>query len=348
MFPDLVNGATVSSGQPRRVLMLVENLSVPFDRRVWKECCALRAAGYEVAAISPKGIDCDTAPRETVDGVHIYRYTPFESTGGTFSYAAEFGVALVMMTVLAWRVFFRQGFDVIHLSNPPDLLIFVALPFKLFGKKIVFDQHDLSPEIFSEHRRGGEGGVIHRLLLAFEYLSYKCADVVICITKSVCDVAAGRGGVRRTKIFLVRNGPDLASFANAQADPNLRNGRSFLLTYVGMMGPQDGVDILLRATKVLVDKFERQDFHVHLVGGGTQLPHLQQFAGELGIGDHVTFAGKQSYDRVVTAIASADICVCPDPKTRDERPRESCQAFRIHVPWPAGRRIRPGRSAPLG
>ena len=295
--------------------MMVENLSVPFDRRVWKECCALREAGYEVAAISPKGIDCDTMSRETVEGVHIYRYTPFESTGGTFSYAAEFGVALVMMTVLAWRVLFREGFDVIHLSNPPDLLILVALPFKLFGKKIIFDQHDLSPEIFSEHRRGGEGSLIHRLLVAFEYLSYTCADVVICITNSVCDVAAVRGGVRRADIFLVRNGPDLASFANAKADATLRKGRSFLLTYVGMMGPQDGVDILLRATKVLLESFGRRDLHVHLVGGGTELPNLQRQAGELGIADHVTFAGKQPYEGVVTAIASADICVCPDPKT---------------------------------
>ena len=295
--------------------MIVENLSVPFDRRVWKECCALRAAGYQVAAISPKGPDCDTASTETVDGVHIYRYTPFESTGGIFSYGAEFVVALVMMTVLAWRVFFRQGFDVIHLSNPPDLLIFVALPFKLLGKKIVFDQHDLSPEILLEHRQGSEGGVVHRLLVAFEYISYRCADVVICITNSVCDVAATRGGVPRANIFLVRNGPDLASFSNAKADPALRNGRSFLLTYVGMMGPQDGVDVLLRATKVLLDDFERQDVHVHLVGGGTELPRLQKLASELGVADHVTFAGKQPYEGVVTAIASADICVCPDPKT---------------------------------
>jgi glycosyltransferase involved in cell wall biosynthesis len=295
--------------------MLVENLSLPFDRRVWKECCALRAAGYEVAAISPKGTNADTASRETIDGIAIYRYTPFESTGGTLSYAVEFAVALVMMTVLAWVVFVRRGFDVIHLSNPPDLLIFVALPFKLFGKKIIFDQHDLSPEIFSEHRPGKRGGIVYRLLLAFEYVSYRCADAVICITQSVCDIAATRGRVRREDLFLVRNGPDPASFAEAKADATLRNGRRFLLTYVGMMGPQDGVDILLRAIKVLVSDFNRRDFHLHVVGGGTELIPLQNYARELGVSEHVAFAGRQPYQGVVDAIASADVCVCPDPKT---------------------------------
>ena len=295
--------------------MVVENLSLPFDRRVWKECCALRDQGYVVSAISPRGSDSDTASRETIDGIAIYRYSAFDSTGGTLSYALEFGVALLMTTLLAWVIFFRRGFDVIHLSNPPDLLIFAALPFKLFGKRIIFDQHDLSPEIYSEHRRHAEGGFVHRALLAFEYVSYRCADVVICITQSICEIAAVRGRVHRNDIFLVRNGPDLASFAGATADTSLRHGRQFQLTYVGMMGPQDGVDILLRAMKAVVADLGRDDVHLHVVGGGTELPHLRKYADELGIADYVTFAGKQDYQRVVTAIASADVCVCPEPKT---------------------------------
>jgi glycosyltransferase involved in cell wall biosynthesis len=295
--------------------MLVENLSLPFDRRVWKECCALRDAGYTVTAISPKGSDCDRAARETIDGIAIFRYTGFESTGGTVSYALEFAVALVMMTVLAWMIWLRRGFDVIHLSNPPDLLILVALPFKVFGKKIVFDQHDLSPEIFVEHRPGKQGGWVHRVLSAFEYLSYRSADVVICITKSVCDVARSRGKVAPENLFLVRNGPDMDSFAGAKADASLRCGQQFLLTYVGMMGPQDGVNILLRAVNILVYEMHRTDVHVHIVGGGTELPHLKALAAELAVADRVTFAGKQAYSGVVTAIASADVCVCPDPKT---------------------------------
>jgi glycosyltransferase involved in cell wall biosynthesis len=295
--------------------MFVENLSAPFDRRVWKECCALKESGYEVTVISPKGDEFDTKSREIVDGIAIYRYTPFESSGSTLSYAAEFAVALTMMTILAWIVFFQRGFDVIHLCNPPDLLIFVALPFKLFGKKVIFDQHDLSPEIFSEHRPKKKGSAIHRLLVFLEYATYKCADVVICITQSVCEIAATRGGVSAENLFLVRNGPDLNSFAGAKADPALRRGKTFLLSYIGMMGPQDGVDALLRSIKILVEEHGRRDFHVHLVGGGTELPQLRSYAEQLGIAGFVTFAGKQRYDGVVTAIASADVCLSPDPKT---------------------------------
>lgn len=136
----------MADGRSRRVLILVENLSVPFDRRVWKECRTLSAAGYQITAISPKGTDRDRASHESVDGVVIHRYTPYESSGSASSYAIEYGVALAMMSWLAWRVFLSRGFDVIQICNPPDLLVLVALPFRAFGKKIIFDQHDLSPK----------------------------------------------------------------------------------------------------------------------------------------------------------------------------------------------------------
>lgn len=156
---------------------------------------------------------------------------------------------------------------------------------------------------------------MHRLLLAFERLTYRCSDVVVCITQSVCQVARKRGRVPEDALFLVRNGPDLSSFANARADESLRRGRRFLISYVGMMGPQDGVDVLLRCIKLLRDKLGRTDFHAHLVGGGTELETLRGYAGDLGLRDFVTFSGQQSYEHVVTAIASADVCACPDPKT---------------------------------
>jgi glycosyltransferase involved in cell wall biosynthesis len=301
--------------KPRRVLVLVENLSVPFDRRVWKECRALREAGYQVTAISPKGHGFDTAAVETVEGVVIYRYAPYESSGGAVSYAVEFTVAVFMMSVLAWVAFFRRGFDLIHICNPPDVLVFVALPFKLLGKKIIFDQHDLSPEIFAVRRPGADRSPVYRVLLFLEYLTYRLSDVTIGITQSVCDIARSRGKVEPENLFLVRNGPDLSSFVGARADDTLKKGKRFLLSYIGMMGPQDGVDVLLRCVRILVDEFHRTDFHVHLVGGGTQLASLEQYARELGIEEYVTFAGMQPYDQVVQAVASADLCVCPDPKT---------------------------------
>jgi len=310
-----MSATTPVASPSRKVLLLVENLSVPFDRRVWKECCALRDAGFRVTAISPKGRDFDSSFFETLDDVTIYRYPPFESSGAAVSYALEFSVALFWMTVLSWVALAKRGFDVVHLSNPPDVLILAALPFKLLGKKIIFDQHDLSPEIYSQHHPGGEGSIVHRVLLAFEALTYRCADVVICITQSVCDVARTRGRVGSDRLFLVRNGPDLRSFAHAKADATLRQDRPYLLSYVGMMGPQDGVDILLRAVRILVNDFGRQDFHVHLVGGGTELGRLKNYAEELGLVGYVTFAGQQPYDAVVRVIASADVCLCPDPKT---------------------------------
>jgi glycosyltransferase involved in cell wall biosynthesis len=298
----------------RRVLILVENLSVPFDRRVWKECRTLSAAGYQVTVVSPKGAGRDQASYECVDGVAIHRYAPHESSGSALSYALEYGVALAMMSWLAWKVFFGRGFDVIQICNPPDLLVLVALPFRIFGKAIIFDQHDLSPEIYAARREGG-GGTVHRLLLAFERLTYRCSDVVVCITQSVCQVARERGRVPEGSLFLVRNGPDLSSFADARADEHLRRGRRFLLSYVGMMGPQDGVDVLLRCVRILRKDLGRNDFHVHVVGGGTELDFLRAYAIELGVRDCVTFAGQQPYEHVVTAIASADVCACPDPKT---------------------------------
>jgi glycosyltransferase involved in cell wall biosynthesis len=299
----------------RRVLILVENLSVPFDRRVWKECRALTEAGYQVTVISPRGSSVDRARHEIVDDVAIYRYTPFDSSGGALSYAAEYTVAVVMMALLAWVAFFRRGFDVIQLCNPPDVLVFAVWPFKLLGRRIIFDQHDLSPEIYAVRRPDGEHGLVHRLLLSLEYLTYRLSDVTMCITQSVCEIARTRGGVRSENLFLVRNGPDLKSLEGARPDPGLRQGKELLLGYVGMMGPQDGVDVLLRCVKRLRDEFHRRDFHVHLVGGGTELNTLRAYARDLGLADIVTFAGTQNYDAVGTAIASADVCLCPDPKT---------------------------------
>lgn len=300
---------------PRRVLVLVENLSVPFDRRVWKECRALTEAGYQVTAISPKGHGFDSAAVETVDDVVIYRYPPRESSGGAIGYAVEYTIAVLMMSALAWVAFFRRGFDLIQICNPPDVLVFAALPFKLLGKKIIFDQHDLSPEIYAVRRPDGERGFVYRVLLFLEHLTYRLSDVTIGITQSVCDIARSRGRIRPENLFLVRNGPDPRSFAGARADDSLRKGKRFLVSYVGMMGPQDGVDVLMRCVRILVEEFHRTDFHVHLVGGGTQLTSLQQYARELGVDDYVTFTGMQAYDEVVKAVASADLCVCPDPKT---------------------------------
>ncbi|MCC6145281.1 MAG: glycosyltransferase WbuB, partial [Candidatus Hydrogenedentes bacterium] len=152
-------------GRPRRALILVENLSVPFDRRVWRESLALREAGYQVAVICPRGETQDTERYACIEGVHIYRYRPYEATGSALSYLLEYGVAMIAMKWLTLWVCLRHGFDSIQLCNPPDTLILVALPYRLFGKRILFDQHDLSPDLYIDQKGGGSGGFMHRALL---------------------------------------------------------------------------------------------------------------------------------------------------------------------------------------
>jgi glycosyltransferase involved in cell wall biosynthesis len=300
----------------RKVLIVVENLSVPFDRRVWRECHALRDAGYQVSAISPKGTERDTSRQETIDGISIYRYPLLQSDGSFLSYAVEYGMALTMSFWLMWVVLFREGFDVIQICNPPDLLILVALPFKLFGKIIIFDQHDLSPEIYEVQKgKGHTQSIVVGALLFFEKLTYIFSDVVMVVNESCRKIAVGRGAKRDQNVFVVRNGPSLQNIKGVQPNPALKQGMKYLLSYVGMMGPQEGIDLLLRAIRGLVVVHRRSDFHVHIMGGGTVLEEIKKYAVELGLEQVVTFTGSVDYPQVMEGIASADLCLCPDPKT---------------------------------
>jgi len=312
-----VNPSEVSNSvKKRKVLIVVENLSVPFDRRVWRECHALRDAGYQVSAISPKGTERDISRQETIDGISIYRYPILQSDGSFLSYAVEYGMALLMSYWLMWVVLFREGFDVIQICNPPDLLILVALPFKLFGKKMIFDQHDLSPEIYEVQKgKGGKQSVVVAALLFFEKLTYIFSDVVMVVNESCKRIAVGRGAKRDQDVFVVRNGPSLQNIKGVQPNTALKQAKKYLLSYVGMMGPQEGIDLLLRAVRELVVAHRRSDFHVHIMGGGTVLEGMKKYAVELGLEQTVTFTGSVDYPQVMEGIASADLCLCPDPKT---------------------------------
>jgi glycosyltransferase involved in cell wall biosynthesis len=306
---------SVSVITKRRVLIIVENLSVPFDRRVWRECMTLTDAGYRVSVISPKGLTGDKSKRETIHGVSIYRYKIYQSRGGLFSYIIEYLTALIMTSWLAMVVFFREGFDVIQICNPPDILVLVALPFKVLGKKIVFDQHDLSPEIYEMHNGGVKGNLVVRILLFFERLTYACSDVVMVVNEGCRKIAIGRGGKKQEDVFIVRNAPTVESFENARPDYSLKRGAKYLLSYVGMMGPQEGIDIMLRIVRYLAIEHQRDDFHVLIMGDGTVFEAMRQYASELCLDERITFTGHVDYDRVMQGIASADVCLCPDPKT---------------------------------
>lgn len=299
-----------------KVLIVVENLSVPFDRRVWRECHALRDAGYQVSALSPMGVGRDSAWHEEIEGISIFRYPILHASGSFASYVVEFLNAIVMTFVMMWVVLLRRGFDVVQICNPPDLLIFPVLPFKLLGKKVIFDQHDLCPEIY-ETQKGlhGRPNAVVKVLLRLEALTYAWSDVIMVVNDSCRRIAVGRGRRSERDVFVVRNGPSLQNLQQGRPDESLKRGKRHLLTYVGMMGPQEGIDVLLRAIHALVHVHGRTDFHVQILGGGTVLEAMRAYALELGLSDCVTFAGSVDYARVMEGIATADLCLCPDPKT---------------------------------
>ena len=295
----------------KRALILVENLSVPFDRRVWREVLTLRDAGWGVCVVSPRGKDRDTAAHEVIDGVEVRRFRLVEAEGGLKAYVLEYGLALVSMFLLALR--FRLGgrLDVIQICNPPDLLIFAALPFRLLGARIVFDHHDLSPELYIS-KGGRAGSALHRALLFFERLTFRLAGVVMSTNASYRRIALERGGKDPRDVFVVRNGPELSRLRCAAPNPDLRDGKPHLLVYVGMMGDQDGLDYLLRAVAAMAET--RNDFRALLVGDGPAVPGLKALAAELGVADRVAFTGLVGQEEVFEAIATASVCVCPDPK----------------------------------
>jgi glycosyltransferase involved in cell wall biosynthesis len=301
--------APATRDRPRRVLILVENLPSPFDRRVWQEACALRDAGYVVSIICPTARGYERK-FEAIAGIHIYRYSlPVEASGAA-GYALEYSIALVSAFVLSWRVLLTRGFDVIHACNPPDLFFLVGAFFKLFGKKFVFDHHDLNPELYEA--KFGRRDVFHRLMLALEYWTFRAADVSIATNESYRSIAIDRGRMPSDRVFVVRSGPSLERLKIVPAENSLKCGRRFLVGYVGVMGKQEGIDHLLRAARHIVHELGRTDVHFGLVGGGTSLEEMKAYAVQLGVADFVTFTGRVPDRDLLAMLSTADVCVNPD------------------------------------
>jgi glycosyltransferase involved in cell wall biosynthesis len=304
----------VSNGGPlapaRRVLIIVENLPSPFDRRVWQEATTLRDAGHGVAIICPTGEGYE-ARYEAIDGIHIYRHPlPFEADGA-LGYLLEYSSALWWEFVLAWRVLFRHGFDVIHACNPPDLIFLVGGFFKLLlRKKFVFDHHDINPELYEA--KFGRRDLFYRLMVLCERLTFRCADVSIATNESYKRIAIERGGMDPDRVFVVRSGPKLDRLKIVPPVAALKNGRRFLVGYVGVMGKQEGIDHLLRAARHIVHTLGRGDVQFALVGGGTSLPEMEAYAAELRLADHVTFTGRVPDAQLLEVLNTADVCVNSD------------------------------------
>jgi len=292
-----------------RALILVENLSVPFDRRVWQECTTLRDAGWEVHVICPQGTKRDTEPYAVIDEVRIHRYPLKAATGGPAGYVREYGSALWHTFRLARKV---GPVDVVHACNPPDLLFLVALMLKRRGAKFVFDQHDLVPELYlSRFDRGQDR--LYRAVCALERMTYRAADVVIATNESYRDVALSRGGKRPEDVFVVRSAPAVERFRQVPPEPELKRGKPHLLCYLGVMGPQDGVDYALRALRLLRDEVGRDDWHAVFVGAGDTFDDMVTLSRRLGLDDCVEFTGRIPDEDLVRYLSTADVCLSPDP-----------------------------------
>lgn len=298
---------------PLKILMLIENCSVPTDTRTWFEAIVLRDHGYHVSIISPKGPTYDRESYVCVKGIHIYRYRLPVTTNKYMSYILEYTIGMLMTFLLSLKVWRYQGFDVIHATNPPDLFFLLEWFYRLFGKKFVFDQRDLSPEMFQAKFRGSLK-ILRRILLFLERCSYQSAEIVITTNNSQKRFALERGHCSPGRVFIVGNGPDLDCLKLVRPEYNLKKGRHFLLAYIGEMGVQDGVEYALYALQELVYKRGRQDISLALLGDGNHAAALRRLAHKLQLENYAHFTGWVSTEDVVRYLSVADIGLTPDPQ----------------------------------
>jgi len=289
---------------------VVENLPVPFDRRVWQEATTLKEQGAKISIICPqmKGY---TQSREVIDGIEIYRHPlPLEASGA-LGYLMEYGAALFWELVLAIRIYSKKRFHVIQGCNPPDLIFLIALPFKLLGVKYVFDHHDINPELYEA--KFNKKDWFYKLMVFFERLTFKTADASIATNESYRNIAIQRGGMNPAKVTVVRSGPKLDRLKITAGNPVYKKGRTYLIGYLGVIGDQEGIDLLLESFKYIVER--RKDVQLAIVGGGTSVESLKTLSLQMGLGDYVDFYGRVSDELLVDILNTADVCVNPDRPT---------------------------------
>ncbi len=314
---------------PTKVLMWVEN-NFPQDTRVANEACLLANAGYKVAVIALR--NQRQAARETWNGIEIYRVPTLElfkkTVAGNGSrlnllfvrlksflgYVVEYLYFTSACFLVSTYIFVRRGFDVMHAHNPPDTLFLAAVPFKLLGKKFVFDQHDLCPELYRSRYSAAEG-VYTRFLRMFEWCSLKLADVTIATNESYKQIQIQRANKNPADIFVVRNGPNQMRMTPAAPSAHLKGMNKSILCYVGSLNPQDGVDYLLRSLRHLLHGLKRSDFYCVIMGSGDSLQDLRDLAGNLQLNGCVELTGFISDEDLQANLAAADICVDPDPSS---------------------------------
>ena len=292
----------------KKVLIIVENMSVPFDPRVWKEASSLQKNGFDVTVLCPRGKG-QAQGHEVIDGVHIYRH-PLPEEGHSFlGYVLEYSCALFWEFLYSWWIFLRRGFHVIQACNPPDNMFLIALPFKLLGVKFIFDHHDANPELYLA--KYGDAGLVYKAQVWLEKLTYHFSDVVMTTNSSYRDLAVTRGGLDPADVFIVRNGPDRETFKAVAPKPALKYGKPYLVGYVGTMSIQEGLDILLDVA-LRIKNLGRNDIHFTCVGGGPALSELRTMAKDKNLEDTVNFTGRIPFEQLLDILSTADVCVNPD------------------------------------
>ena len=295
-----------------RVLIIIQNLHVPFDRRVWLECQSLRDAGYDVTVVCPRGKD--SKPYEVIDGVAVHTYKPYAPGGSALGFVVEYVYSFLATARLARRARRQGAFAVIQACNPPDIFWPLGRWYRMRdGSKYLFDHHDLCPELYES--RFPDGATLpHRGLLLLERMTFRTADRVTSTNESYAAIAVRRGGKRPEHVTVVRTGPDPEKLKPVDPDPELRRGRRHLAAYLGVMGPQDGVDLVLAAADHIVHTLGRTDIAFTLMGGGDCWDDLVAERDRRGLQGHVELTGRVPDETVQAVLSSATVGLCPDPR----------------------------------
>lgn len=305
--------ASLGNTAGRRVLLISENLSVPFDSRVWKEAKTLAKAGYRVDVVCPQGTTRDRLASEEIEGVCFHRYPLSHASSGALAYLLEYGRALRRTLKIVRNLRRRGPFDVLHACNPPDLFFLIALVLRPDGTRLVFDHHDLVPELFRSRFPDGSAA-LYRISVWLERATFALADAVISTNESYRQVAIRRGKVPADRVTVVRSAPDITDFHPVTVEPDLKRGKAHLACYLGVMGPQDGVDYALRALAYVRHELGRTDLHSVFVGAGDAYEDSVRLMHTLGLSDCVEFTGRIPDAAVLRYLSTADICLSPDPR----------------------------------
>jgi glycosyltransferase involved in cell wall biosynthesis len=303
---------TAPSSRPPRVLIIVQNLHVPFDRRVWLECQTLTGAGYDVTVVCPRGPD--SLRYEVIEGVAIHTYPHYAPGGGKLGFVLEYAYSFLATARLASRARRQGRFDVIQACNPPDIFWPLARWFRFRDRsRFVFDHHDLCPELYESRFPHGPA-LLHRGLLMLERATFRTADRVMSTNESYARVAVVRGGKHPEHVTVVRTGPDPERMTAVAPTAELRRGRDHLVAYLGVMGPQDGVDIAVAAADIIVNRLGRRDISFTLMGSGDCFDDLVAQRDRLGLREFVEFTGRVPDETVTRVLSTADVGLSPDPK----------------------------------